>query len=41
MYIRNTNDNVIKLFYYIEKLSDESKLKILIYIFNLIIYQVI
>lgn len=36
MYIRNTNDNVIKLFYYIEKLSDESKLKILIYIFNLI-----
>lgn len=25
MYIRNTNDNVIKLFYYIEKLSDESK----------------
>ena len=36
MYIRNTNDNVIKLFSYIEKLSDESKLKILIYIFNLI-----
>ena len=34
MYITNVSEEVSKLFFYIEKLNDESKLKILIYIFN-------
>ena len=36
MYINGVSKDVSKLFSYIEKLNDESKLKILIYIFNLI-----
>lgn len=36
MYISNVSEDVSKLFSYIEKLNDESKLKVLIYILNII-----
>lgn len=36
MYISNVGEDVSKLFSYIEKLNDESKLKVLIYILNII-----
>lgn len=36
MYIGNVSEDVSKLFSYIEKLNDEIKLKVLIYILNLI-----
>ena len=36
MYISGVSKDVSKLFSYIEKLNDEGKLKILIYIFSLI-----
>ncbi len=36
MYISKVSEDVSKLFSYMEKLNDESKLKVLIYILNLI-----
>ena len=36
MYISNVSEDVSKLFFYIEKLNDEGKLKVMIYILNLI-----